>query len=127
MRRRAVVMLVSRLREEIARERSSRAESKAAKKRGGGGTTATPAAAAGAAEEPAAKAEPLSTAAEEREALWDVMRRSNSSVWGCSADGASAAEQQASLPHGMEAFRDAVFRLGGEDDVGIFRSVVGFL
>lgn len=126
IRRRAVVMLVSRLREEIAVARqlnSSRAESKGGKKRGGGAA----AGAAGVASDGAAAGEPAATraglvaataaAAEEgREALWDVIRRN-----------AASGEHQASLPQGMEALRDAIIRLGGEDDVGIFRSVVGFL
>lgn len=126
IRRRSVVMLVSRIRGEIAvaRERSSsRAkDSKGAKKRGGGATAGAGPEGAG---EPAGHktgqiAAAAATAAEEREALWDFMRRS-------AGAGAAGAPQQASLLHGMEAFRDAVIRLGGEDDVSIFRSVVGFL
>eukprot|EP00752_Nemacystus_decipiens_P005608 g5076.t1 len=130
IRRRAVVMLVSRIRGEIAiaRERRCRtAESKGAKKRGGGAAAAAAGAGVNGAGETAgqrgdqlAASAPASAAAaaEDHDVLWDVMR-----------NGASAAsgEEQARLPHGMEAFRDAVFRLGGEDDEGIFRSVVGFL
>lgn len=133
IRRRAVVMLVSRLRGEISRERSGRrsGETSAAKKRGGGaadgaaGTGApTPAVAELAAQAGQAAAAALETQKEEQ-ALCGVMRRASGGMETC--DDGVAVERPASLPQGMEAFRDVVLRLGAEDDVGIFRSVVGFL
>lgn len=120
IRRRAVVMLVSRLRGEIARGRSSREESNGAKKRGGAAATA-----AGGGEA-AAEGGQLAAAAEQEEALRDAARGNDGGVRDF-ADGATDGEVASSLPHGMEAFRQVVFRLGGEDDMDIFRSVVGFL
>ncbi|CAM9321672.1 unnamed protein product [Ectocarpus sp. 4 AP-2014] len=119
-RRRDVVMLVSRLRGKIARERSlqeTSSSSSAVKKRGSG-VDATEVAAAAVLLDPA------------------VLVVGNDGVGGRGADvellaGESAAvtvgEQQASAPVGMETFRDAVTRLAGEDDIGVFRSVVSFL
>lgn len=119
-RRRDVVMLVSRLRGKIARERSLQetgSSSSAVKKRGSG-VDATDVAAAAVLLDPA------------------VLVVGGDGVGGRGADaellgGESAAvrvgEQQASAPVGMETFRDAVTRLAGEDDIGVFRSVVSFL
>jgi len=110
IRRRAVVMLVSRLRREIGRERYGGS----AKKRGGWPDGSTEAAEQTAA---TAKAAIAATTEAVQEALGDV--RLEVSVGG--SVGACP------LPSGLEAFRDAVIRLGSEDDVGIFRTVVGFL
>lgn len=114
-RRRDVVMLVSRLRGKIARERSLQETSSNAVKKRGSGVDGTEAAAA-------AVLDPVL-----------VVGRDGLGGRGADAEpgGESAAmrvgEQQASAPAGMEAFHDAVTRLAGEDDIGVFRSVVSFL
>ena len=136
IRRRAVVMLVFRLRREIGRERYSIGGGGggggggpppaciSAKKRGGWpwppgeGSTERAAEHAAAAQAAGAAGGVAATAEAVREALGYV--RLGVSERGCDGD-------PSSLPSGMEAFRDAVIRLGSEDDVGIFRTVVGFL
>lgn len=142
IRRRAVVMLVSRLRGEITRQRSKQSEkesnnSAGAKKRGGGtGATegaaeaAPKAAAAAAAEAGAAEAGAVEVVELDKDALVGGEGNGNSSLENIAGGGAAVTggeRRASSLPNGMEPFRDAVIRLAGEDDEGVFRSVVGFL
>ncbi len=124
IRRRAVVMLVSRLRQEIGRERQV-GGSGSAKKRGGLPEGSAEAAEQAAAAQAAAAQAAVAAATEAvQEALGDVrLEVSGGGGGGGGGDGGDAS----SLPAGMEAFREAVIRLGSEDDVGIFRTVVGFL
>lgn len=138
IRRRAVVMLVCRLRGEIARERrQAERESNnhsGAKKRGSGsgateGATETvPNAAAAAAAAVVVE--------QEKNALGGVKAIISSSstrngglqkVAGGGAAVTGGERRTSALPNGMEAFKDAVLRLAGEDDEDVFRSVVGFL
>ncbi|CAM9480758.1 unnamed protein product [Scytosiphon promiscuus] len=147
-RRRAVVMVVSRLRGNIARERSwSRSDreaeqssesggggtSNAAKKRGGGGPEGPPVASAvssAVVDLAAAAAAEALTVIDELVGSSQLERECDHAAAAAAAAAASGGEQHMQLfPPlcGMEEFRGAVVRLAREDDEGVFRSVVSFL
>lgn len=141
-RRRAVVIVVSRLRGNIARERSWSREaeksgesggdggggiiSNAAKKRGSGGGVEGVAAAAAAAVASVVDATAVVVGVDE--AVGGAQQLAVESGFAVAAvNGGENQQQPLPLPCGMEAFRDAVVRLAREDDEGVFRSVVSFL